>query len=116
MNNSGLCTRVRHAHAVTKLPRGSSTSEHLTISQPLNLKFSHFAELAVFPTSSVSMEYTPWTLSVMLGDDDSDPKHPKEKCDGKDLVRPQGDKSLQVQLVLSLVLGLSAFLIFCVRP
>lgn len=50
----------------------------------------------------------------MLGDDDD--RDPDDKCDYADFSRPQGDKSLQVQLVLSLVLGVSAFLIFCVRP
>lgn len=48
----------------------------------------------------------------MLGDDDD--RDPDDKCDLT--ARPEGDKSLQVQLVLSLALGVSAFLIFCVSP
>lgn len=38
----------------------------------------------------------------------------KPKCDGDEYVKP-GPKDLQVQLVISLSLGVSAFLAFCVR-
>lgn len=38
-------------------------------------------------------------------------------CDWEEYVRPSNDKSLQVQLVLSLLIGVSAFLAFCfLRP
>ncbi len=43
-----------------------------------------------------------------------DPDNPdKDKCLGDNYVGP-GKKDTQVQLVISLVLGLSAFLAFCV--
>jgi hypothetical protein len=35
------------------------------------------------------------------------------KCDGNEAVRP-GSKDIYVQLVISLALGLSAFIVFCV--
>lgn len=35
------------------------------------------------------------------------------KCDGNEAVRP-GEKDIYVQLTISLSLGLSAFLVFCV--
>lgn len=35
------------------------------------------------------------------------------KCDGNEAVRP-GEKDIYVQLVISLSLGLSAFVVFCV--
>ncbi|KAF7549624.1 hypothetical protein G7Z17_g6271 [Cylindrodendrum hubeiense] len=45
------------------------------------------------------------------------PKDGYEPCDPKDFVQPTNNKSLQVQLVLSLLLGLTAFLAFCIlRP
>lgn len=44
-----------------------------------------------------------------------DPDDPdKDHCRGEDYVGP-GTKDTQVQLVISLALGLSAFLAFCVR-
>ena len=44
-----------------------------------------------------------------------DPDGPdKDHCRGEDYVGP-GTKDTQVQLVISLALGLSAFLAFCVR-
>lgn len=36
------------------------------------------------------------------------------KCDGHDAIRP-GNKDIYVQLVISLILGLSAFVFFCVN-
>lgn len=38
-----------------------------------------------------------------------------DTCDGNEAVRP-GTKDIYVQLVISLALGLSAFVAFCVRP
>lgn len=38
---------------------------------------------------------------------------PDKKCDGIKAVRP-GDKDTYVQLIISLALGLSAFIVFCV--
>ena len=38
----------------------------------------------------------------------------QEKCDPEKYIRP-GDKDLVVQLVLSLIIGVSSFLAFCVR-
>lgn len=47
---------------------------------------------------------------------DSDPDNPdKDKCLGENYVGP-GKLDTQVQLVISLSLGLSAFLSFCVGP
>ncbi|CAM1511771.1 Fc.00g092840.m01.CDS01 [Cosmosporella sp. VM-42] len=46
-------------------------------------------------------------------------KHGRGECEYEDFVQPQahGDKSLQVQLVLSLLIGVTAFLAFCfLRP
>lgn len=37
----------------------------------------------------------------------------KKGCDGSDYVQP-GEKDTQVQLVISLALGLTAFITFCV--
>ncbi|KAH6995719.1 hypothetical protein BKA56DRAFT_569899 [Ilyonectria sp. MPI-CAGE-AT-0026] len=45
------------------------------------------------------------------------PKYGNETCELKDFVQPEHDKSFQVQLVLSLLLGVTAFLAFCIlRP
>jgi hypothetical protein len=38
----------------------------------------------------------------------------QEKCDPEKYIRP-GDKDLVVQLVLSLIIGVSSFVAFCVR-
>lgn len=43
------------------------------------------------------------------------PKYGNETCELKDFVQPEHDKSFQVQLALSLLLGVTAFLAFCVR-
>lgn len=46
----------------------------------------------------------------MLGDNKND------TCDGEDYIRPASktERDLEVQLVLSLILGLGAFIAFCV--
>lgn len=44
---------------------------------------------------------------------DSAPGKGKKGCDGNEFVQP-GEKDTQVQLVISLVLGLTAFVSFCV--
>lgn len=47
----------------------------------------------------------------MLGDNKND------TCDGEDYIRPASktERDLEVQLVLSLILGIGAFIAFCVR-
>ena len=40
---------------------------------------------------------------------------PPQKCDGEEYVLPK-NKAIFVQLWLSLILGVSAFLAFCVSP
>jgi hypothetical protein len=40
----------------------------------------------------------------------------KGKCSGDDAVKPDLEKSLEVQFVLSLAIGVSAFFLFCVCP
>lgn len=41
-----------------------------------------------------------------------------EQCDGKDYIPPASKtvRDLEVQLVLSLILGVGAFIAFCVSP
>ncbi|KAF5023679.1 hypothetical protein F66182_4245 [Fusarium sp. NRRL 66182] len=44
-------------------------------------------------------------------------KPDQDKCGNEDLIKPDANKSLEVQLVLSLVIGVSAFFLFCfLRP
>jgi hypothetical protein len=40
----------------------------------------------------------------------------KGKCSGDAAVKPDLGKNLEVQLVLSLAIGISAFFLFCVCP
>lgn len=88
-----LCTSSVHASGATSNVNGLSLAFSAIKHQPLHLR-------AII----MSLE-----MNLIMGDESGE-----GKCSGDAAVKPDLGKNMVVQFVLSLTIGVSAFLLFCV--
>lgn len=88
-----LRTSSVHASGATSNVNGLSLASRAIKRQPLHLR-------AII----MSLE-----MKLIMGD-----KSDEKNCSGNAAVRPELGKNIEVQFVLSLAIGVSAFLLFCV--
>lgn len=103
-----------HVHYVTRCPVAGASSR---LHEPRDSRQSQAlsSKSIELPSTSSSAGLSPPNMDLMFASDGKSEN--KSQCDGRNFLRPRAkdEKDLAVQLVLSLLIGVSAFIAFSVR-